>query len=989
MPITNTDLPPKNTSIKYRRSGESHFTAGKTSKQQPKRKGKHRGYVNFLAENTEKEEYSVEWKNIEEWFVCEDEDIEGVEANEGKNSDDSRKTEESSEDDQQLQIESYRESKDSSSESHQSDEKGSSNESTLSEKKESSNESTVSIIDRDKETYEEEPDDEDNFMNEYNRELPPYQLPRDNSEPYFSAGESVIVDKMHQMSIHDESEIEQFKTRKRTPIKEKIQKLRRELKNEKEKVKELEQIINKITNEDSSEIKKELANALKTQNIYKEEVRKFMNKSNAEKNEIDIIETDFHPNTMNAVHLKKCELLNENSTLHKKIDKLKTEINQTQKSKDELSEQLREEKQKNNEYDLLQLKMLEIEATNPNRGETESNPELLKRKEAEIETLKRNLIESKHQLNEWMKESSSLRRINNQLVEENSQIKAIQAKDQVIQSKNENIIMLQNETLNLYRQFSHKKNRYVPNASDDNESPLQSSEESVVVHEDKRNRKIPSSPKHQKILSKTKKRQGLPNEKKNACYIITTMHALAMSIPRQSQQKKDPVMKLIKDTRNCLEGHKNEEEAQKIIQDIWQFTISQWPENYQNRENEETRIRQQDSAEYLRRVIQNDKISEETEMYINTNLKCFNNNCPAISNEERKVSNIIEYFGDKEEITLQEIIDSHVSQGEHKCLKCHGSTSVTNVIKQAPNVLIIEVCRGNDDQTISKIKIKNPERNIEIEENGQKVSYKTCAIIKHQGEEQISGHYIVNCYNENVEKWEEIDDDEIKILQNMDKNESGLIYILRKESKSNQKAPNSSIEKQIPLYSTMAKRPGNNQPNHEDRPNYSSQYSSMPRGGMTVRSGYHNNNKEIEMINLKKNNVIIRGIQERNKESDIKFVVDMNKLGIGNYDFDRHNIVDVERLGENYEKGRPLKVEFDSYITKVQMMRNLYLLKEDERYKGINIQHDLTKTQVIEYTKLIQQSIETEQKDRSGKYKYRVRGPPGKWEIVKIQKNSR
>ena len=986
MPITNTDLPPKNTSIKYRRLGESHFTAGKTSKQQPKRKGKHGGYVNFLAENTEKEEYSVEWKNIEDWSVC-DEEKEGMKEDEDNNSDESRKTEESSD----PHNESYRKGKESSSESQLSDWRESSNKSTQSEGKEGSHESSVSIIDGGKETYAEkngtaqQPDNLDSFMDEYNRELPPYQLPKENSEQYFSVGESNIVEKMHQMSIHDESEIEQFKTRKRTPIKEKLQKLRRELKNEKEKAKELEVIVNKITNEDSSEIRKELANALKTQNIYKEEVRKFMNNTSAGKNEIEIIDTDFHPNTTNTVHLKKCELINENSTLNKKLDKLQTELNKLQKSKDELSKQLREEKEKNKEIDLLQLKILELEAIDPQRGENEPDHELLMRKEAEIQALTRSLEESKYNINEWIKESNNLRRINHQLIEENSQVKAMKAKDEIIQSKNENIIMLQNETLNLYRQISHKKNKYRPNSLNENESPLQSSDESVVVQEPKENFKT-SKYTNSKTPSKTKKRQGLPNEKKNACYIISAMHALAMSIPRNSQKKSDPVMKMIKDTRNCLEGHKNEEEAQKLIQNIWEYTISKWPDFYQDTDKNEKRIRQEDSAEYLRRIMQNDKILEETEMYINTNSKCYNDKCPAISNEERKVSNIVEYLGDKEEITLQEIIDLHVSQVENRCLKCQGKTTVTNVIKQAPNILIVEICRGNDDLTISRRKIKNPERKIEIEENGQKVNYKTSAIIKHQGEEQTSGHYILNCYNENTEKWEEIDDNEINILENMEKNESGLIYILKRD-KSNQTIPDK--EKQEPLYSTVAKRPGSKQQSQDIRSNYESQYSSMPRGELTKGPGHFDSNREREIINLKKNNVIIRGIPERNKENDIQFIVNMNKLGIGNHHFDRHNIIDVERIGDNYEKGRPLKVKFGSHITKLQMMRNLYLLKDDERYKGINIQHDLTKSQVVEFNNLIQKSIETEQKDRSGNYIYRVRGPPGKWEIVKLQKNSK
>ena len=69
------------------------------------------------------------------------------------------------------------------------------------------------------------------------------------------------------------------------------------------------------------------------------------------------------------------------------------------------------------------------------------------------------------------------------------------------------------------------------------------------------------------------------------------------------------------------------------------------------------------------------------------------------------------------------------------------------------------------------------------------------------------------------------------------------------------------------------------------------------------------------------------------------------------------------------------------------MMRKLYLLQDDERYQGISFQHDLTRSQMSEYRSLVEKSMEQEQNDTSGRFKYRVRGPPGRWEIMKIQKN--
>ena len=78
--ILNTDLPPWNTYIIFRLKGESQFATGKTSKQQPKPRSKHRGYVHFQPENTAQEEYSVEWKNVEDWYVEDEGEKEGMKA---------------------------------------------------------------------------------------------------------------------------------------------------------------------------------------------------------------------------------------------------------------------------------------------------------------------------------------------------------------------------------------------------------------------------------------------------------------------------------------------------------------------------------------------------------------------------------------------------------------------------------------------------------------------------------------------------------------------------------------------------------------------------------------------------------------------------------------------------------------------------------------------------------------------------------------------
>ena len=245
---------------------------------------------------------------------------------------------------------------------------------------------------------------------------------------------------------------------------------------------------------------------------------------------------------------------------------------------------------------------------------------------------------------------------------------------------------------------------------------------------------------------------------------------------------------------------------------------------------------------------------------------------------------------------------------------------------------------------------------------------------------------MVNSYNENLDKWEEIDNNEIKILNTQEENENGVIYILKRINNPSQ-IPKEH-ERRDKLYSAVAasQRISQQNKNTEDQNIRKSNYWYMPKERQPRASSDQENERERKTIELKRNNVIIRGISEKNNENDIKTITDINKE-LGNHNFDKKNIKRTERIGDNFQKGRPLKVEFDTQLTKIQMMRKLYLLQDDERYKGISFQHDLTRSQMSEYRSLVEKSMEQEQNDTSGRFKYRVRGPPGRWEIMKIQKN--
>ena len=95
----------------------------------------------------------------------------------------------------------------------------------------------------------------------------------------------------------------------------------------------------------------------------------------------------------------------------------------------------------------------------------------------------------------------------------------------------------------------------------------------------------------------------------------------------------------------------------------------------------------------------------------------------------------------------------------------------------------------------------------------------------------------------------------------------------------------------------------------------------------------------------------------------------------------------MERIGSAENKPRPLKIILDSQVTKIQVMRNAKNLQYFREYDQISIQHDFTAKQMKQYREMVEQSIKLEEKYQ-GRYTFRVRGPPGKWEIQQFPKNS-
>ena len=99
-------------------------------------------------------------------------------------------------------------------------------------------------------------------------------------------------------------------------------------------------------------------------------------------------------------------------------------------------------------------------------------------------------------------------------------------------------------------------------------------------------------------------------------------------------------------------------------------------------------------------------------------------------------------------------------------------------------------------------------------------------------------------------------------------------------------------------------------------------------------------------------------------------------------------MIRIGRIGESSErKSRPLKVELDSRVTKINMMRNAKHLQSSQSYYNVSIQHDLTKRQSYKLQQIKQEARYQERCNEEGTFKFRVRGPPGRWTIVKLPKN--
>ena len=305
--------------------------------------------------------------------------------------------------------------------------------------------------------------------------------------------------------------------------------------------------------------------------------------------------------------------------------------------------------------------------------------------------------------------------------------------------------------------------------------------------------------KYKDIAKKTEptpKKQGIPNTYVNGCYMIAPMHALAKCIETQNiQDNEESIPQCILKVKDCLEGNKNETEAEEVMKEIWQFSSNKWPQYTETNGI----AKQEDTVEYLDRVLTSyEPFKRETETVFTRKAVCQNVNCEIVSKIERKKSNtnLIHSTHGIRKIELQEVINNHLLQEEEICKQCHETTKVSKRIEKAPNTLVVSIPRHTEEgeKINTDICFGNKDAVIDIWEKEEKLQYGIKGIIIHRGNQGLNGHYVYNHYNEKTKRWQQIDDHIITEGNNhATENKQGVVYIFRKLTKT-QYTPSKMLE---------------------------------------------------------------------------------------------------------------------------------------------------------------------------------------------------
>ena len=266
--------------------------------------------------------------------------------------------------------------------------------------------------------------------------------------------------------------------------------------------------------------------------------------------------------------------------------------------------------------------------------------------------------------------------------------------------------------------------------------------------------------------------------------MIAPMHMLAVICnPEKPEISTSELLRMITETRQCLNGKKTEKEASQISDNLLQYSKKTWPTIYKT--DKKGKCKQEDAAEFLLRVLTaNKKLEKEVETIATHKITCSNKYCSLMKQEFKATEhiNIINDVKGGKEINLQTIVDK-ISYSERidKCVKCKSRATKTKEIIKAPQKLLIQVERVLENGSKINTDIRCPDRKLFITANGIKLRYKVRGVIIHLGDGTKNGHYVCNYYDEEKLAWVQIDDDNISKFDMREQNIKGTVYILEKE----------------------------------------------------------------------------------------------------------------------------------------------------------------------------------------------------------------
>ena len=129
-------------------------------------------------------------------------------------------------------------------------------------------------------------------------------------------------------------------------------------------------------------------------------------------------------------------------------------------------------------------------------------------------------------------------------------------------------------------------------------------------------------------------------------------------------------------------------------------------------------------------------------------------------------------------------------------------------------------------------------------------------------------------------------------------------------------------------------------------------------------------------------NVMVFNLKEEDDAADEKLIKEL-------FEFINVDMSGVEffRLGKSVTTGktRPVKITFKNIDDKKKFFLSLYKLENSpESLKEISIQHDLSQSERDDLKVLVDKAKDLNKIETSEEFKYKVRGPPCAFRIVKV-----